>query len=340
MTAIGGGPIDLPVGIDTAIGSLPHRDIDAAVAFALAKQRRLPAAPSLPARTPLEGMIPQAAWGVPGVRLAPDGSVDLVPDELDPAAPLGDPGLTGEPFATLRAFLDAVADRVDPIKLQLTGPVTLGLALHAAGAHPDRAFAVAGNAVRQRAAALLDLAARRAPRAPLVVFVDEPGLTGLGHRDFPIAPDLAIDLVSSALATLERGALTGVHCCGPTDWNLVMSAGPRILSTPVDGGLHLAAGSLAKFLEDGGWVAWGAVPTDGPVGASAGRLFRQMSTSWCDLVRAGCDPVQLRSQALVTPACGLATHGTTQTEHVYALTRQVAARLHDQAIGIRLSVGA
>lgn len=340
MTANAAAPVELPIGVDTAVGSLPHDDIDAAVAFALGKQRRLPAAPSLPRRTPLESMVPQAAWGVPGVVVGPDGTLEVVPDELDPAAPLGDPGLAGEPFATLRAFLDAVADRTDPVKLQLTGPVTLGLALHAAGAEADLAFAVAGSAVRQRAAALLDLAARRAPRAPRVVFLDEPGLTGLGHPDFPVAADHAVDLVSSALATLERGALTGLHCCGETDWNLVMTAGPRILSAPVDGGLHRAAGSLARFLEDGGWVAWGAVPTDGPVGASAGRLFRQLSTSWCELVRAGCDPVQLRSQALVTPACGLATHGTTQTERVYGLTRQVAARLHDQAIGIRLSVGA
>ncbi|HSL58829.1 MAG TPA: hypothetical protein VK866_13365 [Acidimicrobiales bacterium] len=328
------------MGLDTAVGSLPHVDIDAAVAFALARQPRLPAAPSLPQRTPLEGMVAQAAWGVSGVTLGADGSITVVPDELDPTAPVGDPDLAGEPFATLRAFLDAVADRTEPVKLQLTGPVTLGVALHAAGADADRAFAVAGAAVRARAAALLGLAERRAPGVPLVVVVDEPGLTGISHPDFPVAPDHAVDLVSGALAALEPGALTGVHCCGPTDWNLVLSAGPALVSAPLYGGLLLAAGSLARYLDDGGRIAWGVVPTDGPVGASAGRLFRQMSTAWCDLVRAGCDPVALRTQSLVTPACGLATHGITQAERVYGLTHQVAARLHDQAVGIRLSVGA
>ena len=330
----------LPLGLDTAIGSLPHTDLDAAVAFALGQQRRLPAAPSLPGRDPREGMLAQAAWGLVGVQVGADGTLDVDPAALDPDAPLGDPGLDGPPFAGLRAFLDAVAERRAPIKLQLTGPVTLGIALHAHGVEPDSAFRVAGAAVRARARALLDRAAATAPHAPVVAFVDEPGLVGLGAPGFPLTPDAGVDLTSGALAALERGALTGLHCCGATDWNLAIAAGPRIVSVPVGAGIERAAGALGRFLDDGGWIAWGAVPTDGPIGTSAGRLFRALSATWCDLVRAGCDPVRLRTQAMVTPACGLAGHGETQAGQVMALTRQVAARLHDQAIGVRLSVGA
>ena len=332
--------IGVAPGTDTTIGSLPHTDPSEAVAFVLARQTRLPAAPSLPQRSPLEGMIAQAAWGVPGVLVGDDGSLDLRLDELDPAAPVGDPGLDGEPFVTLRHFLDAVSGRTTPVKLQLTGPVTLGLALHAAGADAGRAFAVAGTAVRARATALLHLAARRAPGTPLVVFLDEPGLTGLMHPEFPLDPEAAIDLTSSALAVLERGAITGLHCCGPTDWKLLIHAGPRILSAPLGLGLDSAGETLGRFLDDGGWVAWGAVPTDEPIGSTPGRLWRQLSAGWCEMVQAGCDPVLLRTQSLVTPACGLATHGVSQAERVVSLTRQVAARVHDQALGVRLSVGA
>ncbi|MEJ5256356.1 MAG: hypothetical protein WHS89_13505, partial [Acidimicrobiales bacterium] len=90
----------------------------------------------------------------------------------------------------------------------------------------------------------------------------------------------------------------------------------------------------------GGWVAWGAVPTDRPVGETVERLWRQLSILWCDLVGGGCDPVLLRTQALITPACGLARHGITQAEQVMGLSTRLAQRLHDQAIGVRLSVGA
>jgi hypothetical protein len=327
-------------GTDTTIGSLPHTDPGTAVEFVLARQTRLPAAPSLPQRSPLEGMIAQAAWGVPGVVVGPDGSLDLHLDDLDPEASLGDPSLAGEPFVTTRAFLAAVAGRTRPVKLQLTGPVTLGLALHAAGADAGRAFAVAGAAVRARAQSLLHLAARTAPGTPLIVFLDEPGLTGLMHPEFPLDPESAVDLTSGALAVLERGAVTGLHCCGPTDWKLLIQAGPRILSAPLGLGLDSAGETLGRFLDDGGWVAWGAVPTDEPIGSTPGRLWRQLSAGWCGMVQAGCDPVLLRTQSLVTPACGLATHGVSQAERVVSLTRQVAARVHDQALGVRLSVGA
>lgn len=327
-------------GTDTSIGSLPHTDPAAAVEFVLSRQTRLPAAPSLPQRSPLEGMIAQAAWKVPGVVVGPDGSIDLRLDALDPDAPIGDPGLDGEPFATVRTFLTAVTGRTRPVKLQLTGPVTLGLALHAAGADAGRAFAVAGAAVRSRARSLLHLAARSAPGTPLVVFLDEPGLTGLMHPEFPLDPESAVDLTSSALAVLERGAVTGLHCCGPTDWKLLIQSGPHILSAPLGLGLDSAGETLGRYLDDGGWVAWGAVPTDEPIGSTPGRLWRQLSAGWCGMVQAGCDPVLLRTQSLVTPACGLATHGVTQAERVVSLTRQVAARVHDQALGVRLSVGA
>ncbi|MFP5256449.1 MAG: hypothetical protein ACLGI8_11445 [Acidimicrobiia bacterium] len=332
--------IELTAGTSTSIGSLPHADPRAAAALVLERQPRLPAAPSLPTRSGVERMIAQAAWGIPGVDVLPDGSLRVDDPRLDPAAELTSTGIEGEPFVGLRAFLGAAAGRQGPVKLQLTGPVTLGLALHAVGVPADRAFAVAGSAVRARAADMLRVASQALPQAPLVVFVDEPGLTAAMQPGFPIAPDKAIDLVSGALAVIEPHAVTGLHCCGAADWKLLLQAGAQILSLPVGMGAVEHAGSLGAFLERGGWVAWGAVPTSGPLGSSPARLWEQLSAEWCGLTQGGCDPVLLREQALVTPACGLATHDLTQVDAVLSLTAQVAARLRTQAQGMRLTVGA
>jgi hypothetical protein len=332
--------VDFPLGLVTSIGSLPHRSADEAVRFVLEHQPALPAAPTIPTWQPAEGMLAQAGWGISGVTVRRNGSLDVDEAELDPAAPLADPGLQGAPYETLRVFLRAVAARKAPIKLQLTGPVTLGLALHDEGVVADQAFAVAAAAVRQRAAQLLAFARREAPGAPLVVFVDEPGLVAGLRPGFPLAPDATIDLVSGALAALEPHAITGLHCCGPADWRTLLQAGPQVLSLPVDAGIEGAAGALATFLDRGGWIAWGAVPTDAPLGDGASRLWRRLSTLWCDLVQAGCDPVALRRQAMVTPVCGLALHGEAQAERILGLTREIGERLHDQVLGVRLSVGA
>jgi hypothetical protein len=333
--------VPLPVGLSTSIGSLPHCDPSEAVDFVLRHQHRLPAAPSLPARSRREGMIAQAAHGVPGVKVHDDGSLAIDYDALDPEAPLADPGFSSDAFVGLRAFLTAVADRRGPVKVSLTGPVTLGIALHAAGVDPDLAFRVASSAANQRARALVQYVGQRVPQAQVVAFVDEPGLTQAMDPSFPVGPLDAIDLVSGTLATLERMSITGLHCCGEADWRLLLQAGAQILSMPPDAGIERAAGALATFLERGGWVAWGAVPTDGPVGTSVDRLWRQLSATWCDLVNSGgCDPVRLRTQAMITPRCGLWRHGVPQAEQVLSFTLRLAERLHDQALGVRLSVGA
>jgi hypothetical protein len=334
-------PVPLPVGLATSIGSLPHCDPGDAVDFVLRHQHGLPAAPSLPARSRAEGMVAQAAWGVPGVDVLADGSIAVDYDALDPEAPLTDPGFASDGFVGLRAFLTAVADRRGPIKVSMTGPVTLGVALHAAGVPAEQAFRVSGAAAARRAQALVQYVAARVPQAQLVVFVDEPSLTGAMHPDFPIAPLDAVDLVSGTLAALERLSITGLHCCGRADWRLLMQAGPQILSMPLDVGVETSAGAVAGFLERGGWLAWGAVPTDRPIGTTVDRLWRQLSGVWCELVtNGGCDPARLRTQAMITPACGLYRHGVTQAEQVLTFTNRLADRLHDQAIGVRLSVGA
>jgi len=335
-----GSDVELPVGLATGIGSLPHVDPDDAVELVLRHMPRLPFVPTLPARSPRETMLGQAVAGVAGVHIADDGSLEVDHRALDPEAPLGDRDFTTDAWAGLRAFLCALSDREGAVKLQLTGPVTFGIALHLAGVDADLAFRVAGAAVRARAHALLALLEARLPQAQALVMVDEPGLSGLVTPGYPITVDVAVDLVSETLAILETGAVTGLHCCERSDWGLVLGTGPQVLSVPLDAGLLDVAGTLAAFLDRGGWVAWGAVPTGGPVGESADILWRRLAGAWCDLVRGGCDPVRLRTQAIVTPDCGLATHGPTQAEQVLELAVELAHRTGQQAVGVKLSVGA
>jgi hypothetical protein len=330
----------LPVGLSTGIGHLPHCDPGDAVEFVLRHTPRLPAAPSLPARSRREGMVAQAAAGIQGVTVHDDGTLDLDPALVDPEAPLGDLDFAGDAYGGLRAFLTAVSDRDGPIKVSITGPVTLGVALHAAGLDADVAFAVAGRAVRRRAAALADHLLRRVPQAQLVMFVDEPAMASLTAPGFPIGPTEGVDLVSGAMAVVEHVAVTGLHCCAPADYRLLLGAGPRILSIPVEGGVERHAGLLGDHLDRGGWVAWGAVPTDGPVGPTVERHWRRLSALWCELSADGCDPTLLRTNAIITPVCGLAHHGVTQAEQVMELTGRLASRLQDQAVGVRLAAGA
>jgi hypothetical protein len=329
----------LPTAAATAIGSLPHDDPQAAVALVLQALPDLPAAPQLPHRHPAEGMVAQAVDGVSGVSITPDGGIEVDATALDPEAPV-DATFESESWAGLRAFLGAMAARRGPIKLQLTGPLTLGVALAHAGVEPQLAFDVAGAAVQSRARALVSYAAETAPNAGLVVLIDEPGLTAWTSYDIPLKGDYLVDVLSGCLASLGSSVLTGVHCCGDADWKLVDAAGPDMISLPVTPGVVESAPTISAFLERGGLVAWGVVPTDRPIGGTSDPLWRRLSDLWAELTAAGCDPVRLRQQALLTPACGLANHDPRQAAHILELTLGVAERVHSQAVAVRMSVGA
>lgn len=330
----------LSPGLATGIGHVPHFDPGDAVEFVLRHSPRLPSAPSLPARSRREGMIAQTLGGVTGVTVRSDGTFEVDRNLIDPDAPLAQDLFSGDSSLGLRAFLTAVADRPGPLKVSVTGPVTLGVALHAMGLEAPLAFRLSGAIVRRRTRALVDHVLRRVPQAQVVVFLDEPAMGSLTETGFPLPVVDGVDLVSGALAAVEADAVTGLHCCTPADHRLLFGVGARILSVPLESGIERHAGLVGDVLDRDGWIAWGVVPTDGPLGTTVDPLWRRLSRVWGDLAAEGCDPLRLRTNALITPVCGLAHHGVTQAEHVMTLTTAIATRVEHQALGGRLSVGA
>jgi hypothetical protein len=332
--------VDLPAGASTGIGSLPHRDAPAAALLAL-DATTIPFVPSLPRRSPAEGMIAQAVVGISGVTLGQYGSIAVDLALLDPDHPVLTE-LHHDAFGGLRAFLDEAKRRhlTGLLKWQITGPLTLALALQRAGAPTAVAFEVAVRAVQQRASFVLAHVSRELPGVEQVVLLDEPALASLHLAHFPLAPDLAIDTLSAALAVIEPQALAGVHCCGHPDLASLLAAGPEVVSIPVSSVTPADAGYLAGFFDRGGVVAWGVVATDGPVPHSADRPWRVLSELWCALVNAGCDPVLLRLQSMVTPMCGLGLHSPQIAANVLGLVRTVERRIADQAAATRITFGA
>ncbi len=98
-----------------------------------------------------------------------------------------------------------------------------------------------------------------------------------------------------------------------------------MLSLPATPLLIPLAGYLARFLNDGGWIVWGAIATEGPIGASPTRSAARLESLWAELARRGCDPERMRSQSLFSPQCGLGGHCTSVAERVSETLSAVAA---------------
>jgi hypothetical protein len=325
-------------GLATGIGSLPHLDARDAAALTLRAHPTLPAVPQLPGLNPSEGLIAQWAGALPEITVARDGSLSV------DRARIGDaitPEFAAATHAGLFAFLDAAdAMTVAPphMKVQLVGPLTLGVALEAAGLPKEIAFARAGEVVRGWVHAFEELFAVRMPHTPVLLFLDEPALVLWSRNIAPLEREHAVDLLSASLAAAS--CVTGVHVCGDGDLRLAFEAGPTVLGVPVSDALIVDADVLARHIDADGWVAWGAVPTDRPIGDSADALWRRLVAVWCELTRRGCDPVRLRTRGIITPACGLAGHGLTQADRALRFAADLAGRVGDQAVAARLTVGA
>ncbi len=327
-------------GATAGVGSLPHRDSAAAAAFAI-DEFDIATIPTMPHRSSAELMLGQALVGVPGVSVDADKVVvdaALVERYSTVSTDIGHPAFEG-----FRAFIDRAHEvRLDgaTIKWQFVGPVTLGVALHRAGLDRATAFDLALSVVRARLTALSQVVTESLPNSRQMVVLDEPWFAELMQPGFPLPPDEAIDRLSSAMAALPSSTLTGVHCCAPCDVATLLAVGPNVVSLPVSSELVDWVGYLTRFLAEGGIIAWGVIPTDGPLPTTSERQWRALSDLWCSLVQLGCDPVLLRRQSIVTPQCGLATHSVAVAQRIARLTADVGKRVQDQSSATRFALGA
>lgn len=331
-------PSDIPSGMATGIGGLPHRDAQEAAEFVL-RTMEVPSIPSLPRRSPAEGWIAQAMVGMQGITIGQYGSISVDPSQVDPLAPIVT-DFQHDAFVGFRTFLEAAKGRTGWVKWQFVGPVTFGHALMRAGVPMSEAFEAAVRCVRDRVEHMLQAVEEALPGCRQLVFIEESDFAELMHPGFPIAPDTAIDLVSGALAAIETTAVSGLHVCGLADIPSLLATGPAVLSLPVRHDVVESAGYLTRFMERGGYIAWGVVPTTGPIITTAERPWRHLSKLWCELVERGVDPALLRRQAIITPECGLSSHTPAVAEHVLGIAAEVATRVRDQATASRWALGA
>lgn len=262
-----------------------------------------------------------AAYALPFCPQLPRLDGDMVREWLG-----ADPGGCGwtadrdrERPAAWESFLAQAAARPPGhrvVKLQVTGPWTLAIALEGApatGLARDLAAWLAANAaaqVRRLADAGLDA----------VVVVDEPGV---GHGG-AVAPD-----VWEPFRALGRP--WGLHVCGWVPWRLVAAAEPDVLSFDlVREGLPRAARPMLRALmARGGRVAWGVVdPTGSPRAADASAL----ATAAMSALGLPLDEVARHS--LLTPTCGTGRVSPRQEHLVAATLAACAAATHGAVLAL------
>jgi len=334
----------------TAIGSLPHPNVDSALAFAFGVD--LPFLPQIPIRNPWEYMIPQALDGLPGLRVERDGSalLDLdvwngryrwLEERLDRAFSDMSSATAFSEFepgpatsSCWQPFLWELEERaVSRAKIQIAGPLTSQWSIRTVQGSPlDPRPEVSTQVFRLVLARALGMTRRmRNQGTEPVLFLDEPGMFGLSRTHARHV--LGMQELKLLIQTIKKEDVpVAIHCCSDTDWSWVLSSGIDLLSIDVSVSLPSLLGhapALTGFLNGGGRLALGIVPSPkrpGDLEALSARgllgdLERQITaTSSLDTA----SRKAILSESLLTPACGLALHTPEEAENVLALLRELS----------------
>jgi len=346
----------------TAIGSMPHATADEALDVVLANIPEAPIWPQLSARGLLEQMEIQYSEGMPRRvidrekgRMYFDTSGEYWDDlavfyetymmAMDPDDGDGDcSGLAISPehsagLYALDARLTAGGEKLPYIKVQATGPCSFSLTITDENKrllyYNEEFRDVVVKAIAMKCRWQIQ---RFSPHAEQVIcFIDEPILSAYGSSTYvAVQRDDVIAMLEEVIAAIHAdGGVAGIHCCGNTEWSILVDAGVDLINFDAYGfgeTIAMYPEHIRRHLERGGALAWGIVPTSAAVrDETASSLAARFDALVGHLVeRTGLDRQLILRQALITPSCGTGSMDVPDAERVFELAGQVSALLRER----------
>lgn len=342
--------------LSTAIGSMPFEDAAYAVGVSL-DRLNAPIWPQLPRLGMNEQMEVQYSEGIPCVvrdydkhRMFLDTSVDYSEDfaafyeSYLTASEAGDDGdfefaaispEFSQGIYAMEAALQAKGEQLPWLKVQTTGPISFALTIvdeNKRALYYNEEFR---DVVVKALAAKCRWQIRKfRPYAQnIICFIDEPILSAFGSSTYvSVKRDDVVAILAEVIEAVHaEGALAGIHCCGNTEWSILIDAGVDIVNFDAFGygdTIAMYADSVKAHLERGGNLAWGVVPTSKVIREqTAATLEAQLEKVMDNLAAKGIDKKLITEQAIVTPSCGTGSLEAEDAERVFALLQELSTNL-------------
>jgi hypothetical protein len=160
----------------------------------------------------------------------------------------------------------------------------------------------------------------------IICFIDEPILSAFGSSTYvSVKRKEVVDILAEVIDAVHMdGALAGIHCCGNTEWSILVDAGVDIVNFDAFEYGHtvvMYADHIKKHIERGGMLAWGIVPTSAKVmDQTCESLEEIMEKTMDDLAaKSGLSKEKIAQHALITPSCGAGSLSVEQADKVFDL---------------------
>ena len=330
--------------LTTAMAVMPHTDVDTALDAAMSLD--IPFWPQLPRLSYYEDMYVQASEHFPGIVLDMDKqtlsfSMDKFIGEFEEVlAHFDEPGFFDISIRfsdVYHRFLELDFSDRPAIRGQLEGPISFGLNVLDQDKRPiifdDTVRPFMYDFMAKRINVQLSRLKQLNPRA--FMFIDEPGLQFLFSALSGYDSTAARGDMEEFLAAVDRPR--GVHLCGNPDWDFLLNLDMDILSMDVYLNAEVFASyanSIRRFVDRGGVIAWGIVPTNfEPFEAETmDTLAGRLENVWDVLAKKGIDREHLLSRSLISPAtcCLVNPDGEKTVEAAFNVVRKLSARLRDK----------
>lgn len=338
------------------IGSLPLKDHTEAMQAILSSTPEIPLWPQLP-KLPGEGMVRQFLTGYPGLQenaerfwvdtAAEDFSAQMAAFYEEYMEVLENPGsltdsrfaLTEETAHGFATYIQAIENRTQIIyalKGQVTGPVTAGVGLKD---HHGRSIFYDENLrdilvkhLTLKACYQVAMMQSFHPQTQPIIFIDEPAIVSFGSTGFMgVTKEMATDAITEVVGGIQKsGSLAGVHICANGDWEPALSSAADIISFDAYfyfDNFILYKEPLIRFIDRGGILAWGIVPT-GDAEILARTDTKTLFSKWqkqLDIITSfGFSHEKIMRQTFISPSCGTGSLSTELALKVLSLTAEIS----------------
>jgi hypothetical protein len=344
--------------LGTAIGSMPFTDPDYAVKVSLERLPEAPIWPQLPKLGIREQMEVQYSEGIPCAVIDEDKKrmyIDTSKDyselfaafyetymaAMDEDSGTGDcsalaiGGAFSKGIPALEKALKAKGAKPPFVKVQTTGPCSFALTIV-----DENKRAIYYNEefrdviVKALAMKCRWQVAKFKPYARNVIcFIDEPILSAFGSSTYvSVKREDVIGLLQEMIAAVHAdGGIAGIHCCGNTEWSILVDSGVDIINFDAfeyGETISMYGAHMKKHLGRGGILAWGVVPTSVAIRtASVESLEAQLEKVMDKLAAQGIDKKAITEQAIITPSCGTGSMEPADAEKVFLMVSELSKRM-------------